>query len=182
MEFTLWFGCLRIWRGRQELVPCDFSPSFLRIRRRANDYLVVQDNAQEGIVEVDLAVVSNDAQFSEFVHEKIDPRPRCANHFRQHLLRYFGKHLLRIARRSIAREQQQSARQPFFAGVKEPIDQIFFDSEISHQRVSDEAVGEFVFRVERANHLVFHNDENGGGSGRCCVASWCCPCPRDSGS
>jgi hypothetical protein len=33
----------------------------------------VQDNAQEGIVDVDLAVVLNKAKFPEFVHEKIDP-------------------------------------------------------------------------------------------------------------
>jgi hypothetical protein len=32
----------------------------------------VQDNTQEGIVDVDLAVVFDEAQFPEFVHEKID--------------------------------------------------------------------------------------------------------------
>jgi hypothetical protein len=37
-------------------------------------------------------MVMNEAQFSEFVHEETDPRARCANHFCQHLLRYFGKH------------------------------------------------------------------------------------------
>ena len=68
------------------------------------------------------AIVVNEAQFPEFIHEKIDPRARCANHFRQHLLRYFGKHLLRLVLLAIAREQQQSARQPFLGGVKELID------------------------------------------------------------
>jgi len=34
--------------------------------------LLVQDNAQEGIVDLDLAVVSNEAQFPELVHEQID--------------------------------------------------------------------------------------------------------------
>jgi hypothetical protein len=81
--------------------------------------LLVQDNTQEGIVDVDLAVVLDEAQFPEFVHEKIDPGPRRANHLRQHLLRYFGKHLLRMALRATAREQQESARQPFLAGVEE---------------------------------------------------------------
>src|SRR6267143_2004657 len=90
--------------------------------------LLVQDNTQEGIVDLDLAVVLDEAQFPELVHEKIDPRPRCANHFRQHLLRYSGKHLLRLALRAIAREQQQSARQPFLAGVEELVDQVLLDS------------------------------------------------------
>jgi len=79
---------------------------------------LVKDNTQEGIVDVDLAVVLDEAQFPEFVHEKIDPGPRGANHLRQHLLRYFGKHLLRMASRAVVREQQQSARQPLLAGVE----------------------------------------------------------------
>jgi len=70
----------------------------------------VEDDTQEGIVDVDLAlVVLDETQFPEFVHEKIDPGPRGADHLRKHLLRYFGKHLLRMASRTIAREQQQSA-------------------------------------------------------------------------
>jgi len=61
--------------------------------KRESWCLLVQDNAQEGIIDVDLAVVLDEAQFPEFVHEKIDPGPRRANHLRQHLLRYFGQHL-----------------------------------------------------------------------------------------
>ena len=90
--------------------------------KRESWRLFVQDNAQEGIVDVDLAVVLDKAQFPEFVHEKIDPRPRCANHFRQHFLRYFGEHLLSMARRAIARKQQKSARQPFLGGVGKLVD------------------------------------------------------------
>ena len=57
------------------------------------------------IVDVDHpAVVLDEAPFPEFVHEKIDPRPRCADHFRQHPLRHSGQHLLRLALRLIARE------------------------------------------------------------------------------
>jgi hypothetical protein len=42
----------------------------------------VQDNTQEGSVDVDPAIVMNEAQFPEFVHEEIDPGARCANHLR----------------------------------------------------------------------------------------------------
>jgi hypothetical protein len=41
---------------------------------------VVQDNAEERIVDVDLAVVSDIAQCFEFVHEEINSRSRRANH------------------------------------------------------------------------------------------------------
>ena len=41
---------------------------------------------------MDLAVgVVDEAQFPEFVHEKIDTRSRGADHFRQHPLRYSGE-------------------------------------------------------------------------------------------
>jgi hypothetical protein len=73
----------------------------------------VQDNTQEGRIDVEtVIVVLNEAECPEFIHEKLDPRTRCANHFRQHLLRYFGKHLLRLGFRAVASEQQKSAGEP----------------------------------------------------------------------
>jgi hypothetical protein len=52
----------------------------------------VQDNTQEGIVDVDLAVgVVDKAKLAEFLHEKIDTRSRGADHLRQRLLRHFGQ-------------------------------------------------------------------------------------------
>ena len=56
--------------------------------------------------------------------------------------------------------------QPFFAGVEELVYQVLLDSDVSRQHISDEAVGELVFLVERANHFVFLNDEHGGGCNR----------------
>ena len=68
-----------------------------------------------------------------------------------------GSTFVRMAWRAIAREQQQSARQSFLAGVEELVDQILFDSDVSRQHISDEAVGELVFLVEHANHLLLLN-------------------------
>jgi hypothetical protein len=91
--------------------------------KRESWCLLVQDNTKEGKVDVEtVIVVLNEAECPEFIHEKIDPRTRCANHFCQLLLRYFGKHLLRLGFRTIASEQQKSTSQPFLAGVKELID------------------------------------------------------------
>jgi len=128
--------------------------------------LVVQDNTQEGIVDAKSAVVLDEAQLPEFVHEKIDPWACCADHLRQHLLRHFGKYLLRLVQRAITREQQQGACQPFLAGVEELVDQILFDSDVACQHIGYESVGELVFAVEDANHLPFLNDEHGGGCNR----------------
>src|ERR1700687_1686176 len=67
-----------------------------------------------------------------------------------------------MASRAVVREQQQSARQPFLAGVEELVYQVLLDSSVSCQHISDEAVGEPVFLVEHANHLVFLDDQHGG--------------------
>ncbi len=75
-------------------------------------------------------VVLNEAEFPEFVHEKVDSRARCANHLRQHLLGNFGKHLFWLGFLAIPSEQQKSAGQSFLAGVKKLIDQILFDSDV----------------------------------------------------
>jgi hypothetical protein len=83
---------------------------------KANSF--VRDDTEEGIVHLNLAVVLDEAQFPEFVHEEIGSGPRCANHLRQHLLRHFGKRFVSMARGAIAREQQQSARQALLAGVE----------------------------------------------------------------
>jgi hypothetical protein len=61
----------------------------------------------------------DEAQFSEFVHEEIDPGPRRANHLCQHFLRNFRKHFSRLAWLAMARKEQQNSRRPFLAGVKE---------------------------------------------------------------
>jgi hypothetical protein len=64
--------------------------------------LFVQDDTEKGIVHLNLAVVLDEAQFPEFVHEEIDSGPRCANHLRQHLLRHLGKRFVSMARGAIA--------------------------------------------------------------------------------
>jgi len=94
----------------------------------------------------------NEAQFPEFVHEKIHPRARCANHFREHLLRHFGKHLLGLGFLAIVSEQQKSSSQPFLARIEKLIHQILLDSNVPREHIRHEAVGESMFSVQHANH------------------------------
>src|ERR1700722_5897998 len=70
--------------------------------------LLVQDNSQEGRIDVNTAVVGNEAQSPEFVHEEINSGPGRPNDFRQSLLRYLGHHFLRLVLITIASEQQKS--------------------------------------------------------------------------
>jgi hypothetical protein len=103
-------------------------------------------------------MVMNEAQFPEFVHEETDPRARGANHFRQHLLRYFGKHLLRLGFLAITSEQQKSPSQAALDGIEKLIDQVFLEPDVPRKNVRHEAVGERMFRVEHAHHVFFSND------------------------
>jgi len=99
----------------------------------------VQGDAQEGSVDMEPAIVLNEAQFLEFVHEEIDSGACCTDHFRQSLLRYCGEHFLRLVLLTIASEQQKSTGQPFLAGIEKLIDQILLDSDVSVKHVSHEA-------------------------------------------
>jgi hypothetical protein len=47
-------------------------------------------------VDLNPAVVINEAQLPELIHEHVDPGARCPHHFRQRLLGNFRKHLLRL--------------------------------------------------------------------------------------
>src|SRR5689334_21819372 len=65
--------------------------------------LIVKNNAQKGGIDVDaVAVILNEAHLSEFAHEEINARARGPNHFRQRLLRYFGKYGMRFVPFTIA--------------------------------------------------------------------------------
>jgi hypothetical protein len=62
----------------------------------------MQDNTEEGTVDVEPAIGVNKAQFLEFIHKQINSRPRRANHFRQGFLRYFSDNFLRLVFLSVA--------------------------------------------------------------------------------
>ena len=52
-----------------------------------------------------LAVIFDEAQFSEAIHKKTHSGSRCANHLRQYLLADLGNHCLRFAFLAELREQ-----------------------------------------------------------------------------
>ena len=110
------------------------------------------------------AVVFDEAEFAEFVHEEIDAGASGADHFGEHFLGNFGQDALELVFFAVAREEQEGAGETLFAGVEELIDEILFDADISGEHEGDEAIGEFVFGVKDANHLGFFDDERGGGS------------------
>src|SRR5882762_7236997 len=48
--------------------------------------LVVQNDVEEGTVNMQAVVVVNEAELPEFIHKETDSRPRCADHFGERFL------------------------------------------------------------------------------------------------
>ena len=59
--------------------------------------LIVQNYIEQRAVDLQPAVVVNESQFPEPVHEEADPRAGGADHFRQRLLTDLGNYGLRFA-------------------------------------------------------------------------------------
>src|SRR5580700_833619 len=70
---------------------------------------VVNDDGEEGRVDLEAAVVFDEAKLLELVHEEVHAGPRRPDHFGERLLRYSRQQPLRMILISVAREQQQRA-------------------------------------------------------------------------
>jgi hypothetical protein len=79
-------------------------------------------------VDFDLAIVSNQAQFSKFVHEKAYAGARRTNHLRERFLADLGDDWLGSTVLTKIREKhQEGPRQPLLAGVEQLVDQVRFN-------------------------------------------------------
>ena len=81
------------------------------------------------------AVVLNEAQLAELVHEETDSGPGGADHLGQGFLTDLRNHLLWRAVLAEVGEQEQYSRQPFLARVEKPVDEIFFDPDVTGELV-----------------------------------------------
>ena len=77
------------------------------------------------------AVIVDEAQLSKLVHEETHPGPRRPDHFGQGFLTDPGNDGLMLPVFAEAGQQQQNPRQPLLAGIEELIDQVLFDARVS---------------------------------------------------
>jgi len=122
----------------------------------------VQDDAEQRAIDFKAIGIVNEAQFLEFVHEEIHAGARCTYHLRKGFLRDFGKDLLWFIFLTIAGQQEKGASETFFGGVKKLVDQILFNPDIPGEHEVYEAVGEGMFGVEHASHLLLIDRQHGG--------------------
>src|SRR5471032_3246858 len=110
------------------------SPRYM-MRRGIFPGLVAQQYAQQGAVNLQVAVVVDEAQLPEFVHEKTDPRPRRADDAGQGLLTNRYRDRLRPTFLAEVRQQEQRPRQPLFTRVEKLIDQVLLDTAVARQKM-----------------------------------------------
>jgi hypothetical protein len=86
--------------------------------------LLVEDKREQGLVYLNpAAVVFNEAQLSEFVHEEIHARTRRADDLRQNLLGYIRQFAFWLMLRCpVAAEHEQRPGQAFLTRIEELID------------------------------------------------------------
>jgi hypothetical protein len=119
----------------------------------------VQDDTQKRSIDVQAAVVFDETEFPEFVHEKIYPGPRCADHFRKRFLGNSGQHRVDCILLAVTGEQEKRAGEPLFARIEKLIHQVLFDANVPGKHESDEPIGEGVLFVKYPEHFIFLNDE-----------------------
>src|SRR5471032_294136 len=84
----------------------------------------MQYGVQQRLVNFYFAVVIDEAQFAEFVHEEADAGPRRPNHFRKGLLTENERSDGRVAFLPIVRKKQQQASKPLLARIEQLIDYV----------------------------------------------------------
>src|ERR1700731_4736286 len=106
------------------------------------------------------AVVVNESQFPEPVHEEAAPRTGCADHSRQHLLADLWNYVLGHAFFAKTGEQQKDPGQPLFARIEKLVNQSFFVTDVPRQQIGYEHVGKSVFPVKRFHHGSLLDSQN----------------------
>ncbi len=118
----------------------------------------------------DAAVVFDEAEFAEAVHEEADAGAGGADHFGEGFLGDFGDEGLLFAGFSEFGHEEEDSGEAFFAGVEELIDEIGLGSHAAGEEKGEEQVGEGVLFVHDADHLGAVDAEgvtgcDGGGGG-----------------
>jgi hypothetical protein len=111
----------------------------------------VQNEVQEGLLNLHLAVVFDQTQLSKLVHEKIHAAPGRANYLSEGLLVHQYGYRVRTKVVAIVGQQQKSPCQPHLAGIEQLVDQVCFNSGGPGQKMAEKVVGKFRILMQQAD-------------------------------
>jgi len=130
----------------------------------------VQDDTEKGTVHLQSAVVVNETQLPELVHERADTRTGCSDHFGQRFLADLGNVGFGFALIAVMGNQQKRPRQPFFTRVEKLIDQVRFHSKVAQQNMPYEKGRKRMLLIQDVHHFSLfnpnHDAQSNGGSCR----------------
>src|SRR5437879_11202254 len=103
--------------------------------------LVVQDNAQQGAADLQVAIVVDEAELPELVHEDVHTRAGRTDDLRQRFLTDLRRDRLWPARLAEIGQNEECSSQALFAGVEQLVDKILLDAAVAGQQMSGEELG-----------------------------------------
>ena len=117
-------------------------------------------------MDLDAAVVFDEAELAKAIHEEADAGPGGADHLCQSFLCDPRNQALQLTWLTKFGHQQENPRQSLFAGVEKLIDKIGLGSHAPGQQEFQEHFGERVLLVHHADHLFpFYAERTTEGSG-----------------
>lgn len=112
------------------------------------------------------AVIADEAQLAEFVHEEIYPRARGADHVGERILADALENVGAIGALAVLVEQEQGAGKALLAGVEDAIDQVFLDAPIAVQQKLDQMRGNRTILLDQPQHRPALDDRDATGNER----------------
>ena len=106
----------------------------------SRELLIMEDHIQKRTMHFERAVVFDEAEPPEFVHEEADSRTSGADHVRQNLLTDFGGYCLRACLLCQVGQQKESPGEPLLTGVEELVDQVLFNSNRACEHVGEKQI------------------------------------------
>src|ERR1700693_4158212 len=100
----------------------------------------IENEVQQGLLNLQRAVVFDQAQLPKFIHENIHARPRRSDQRRKRLLVHLYGYRFQTKISAIIRQQQKSPRQPHLAGIEQLVDQVRFNPGGSSQKMGEKIV------------------------------------------
>ena len=123
-------------------------------------FLLVQDNAEKGLFDFDFAVVFDEAELPELVHEHIHSSPGRTDHFRESFLAKLADDRLRRAFLAEICKEKKEAGEALFARIEELVDEVLFNSAVPSQKIRHEKLGKFWLIMHGSDHGAFFDARN----------------------
>jgi len=116
---------------------------------------VMQNDIQQRAVDFKVAVVINQAHFSELIHEKAHSSTRRANHLRERFLADLWNNPLGLTFLAKLRENEKYPSQAPLARIEQLIDQVCLHTDVTRQKMRHKPLRKLWLVMEKVDHRRF---------------------------